>query len=81
MAKYQALPRALLEALGKDYLKKKVYFFAETIFKKKNISLPRALLEALDKDFFSKKNISLPRAWLSLPRAWPGSSRQSRRQP
>jgi len=44
MAKYPALPRALLEALVKDYFQKK-----------KSISLPRALLEALDKDYFQKK--------------------------
>jgi len=33
------LPRALLEAFGKDYFQKKI------------ISLPRALLEALGKDY------------------------------
>jgi len=66
------LPRALLEALGKDYFFKKISLClepsrrlsAKTIFKKKIISLPRALLEALGKDYFQKKIISLPRALL-----------------
>ena len=42
-----SLPRALLEALGKDYF-----------FLKKIISLPRALLEALGKD-----NVCLEPSW------------------